>query len=524
MPIFKFRVKGLTVESEFELERILKVTHGIASVETNGEKGLARVVARENITLADIEKALIGSVFVIEKAPARVMDLAIDGMKCQSCEIRIEKKLKCLPGIQKVSVNSTNGTAKLEYEGEIPAADKISKLLAEDGYKLHGEYSEAFVKPEKSSWYVVLGFLVLAFVFGKILSSLGLFETSLTFGDQTTFFSAFMVGLVAASSSCIAVSGGVMLSTITAWSAAHPHAGRAKKLVPVSFFIAGRLISYAILGAAIGAVGSALQLPPWAMGAIAMLAALYMIVFGLDMLGIAPGFLKKLLPRMPKFLGHQVLAAESSQSFAAPLLLGAATFFLPCGFTQALQLYALTTGSAFRSGMLLFGFALGTAPALVILGTVASSVKGRTAGFFYRFAGAAVFLLGIWTVQNSLIAAGFSLPHIEFQQQADNLVEGATDPNVVMENGEQVIRLKLGIEPAYTPSDHYTVKAGIPVRMEIEGVGTGCRSIFQIPKFNVRTALNSQHNTIRFTPTVEGSAVFSCSMGMFPGTLRVVKG
>ncbi|MEI7901937.1 MAG: sulfite exporter TauE/SafE family protein [bacterium] len=34
-------------------------------------------------------------------------------------------------------------------------------------------------------------------------------------------------------------------------------------------------------------------------------------------------------------------------------LLGAASFFLPCGFTQAVQIYALSTGNPLTAGMIM---------------------------------------------------------------------------------------------------------------------------------------------------------------------------
>jgi sulfite exporter TauE/SafE/copper chaperone CopZ len=522
MELLKFKVEGLEKGNAHEFEMLVARTHGVHSVETNPAKGLARVMVDPGVTVEKISEHLSGTVFSIAEEPMKNMCLAIDGMSCHSCEIRIEKKLKAIPGVQSVNVDSATGMADVKFVGEAPSQTAIAHALKEEGYKLKGAEADVLEKPERTSLWSVVGFLALAYLFGKLISRFGLLETSLAFGDNTTFFSAFMVGLVAASSSCIAVSGGVMLSTVTAWSASHREAGRMKKFVPVTLFLLGRLISYGALGAVIGTVGASLQLSPLMMGLLTIFAAFYMMVMGLNMLGLAPGFLKRLLPSMPKFLGHKVLEAESSRAFLAPLLLGAATFFLPCGFTQALQLYALTTGSALRSGMLLFAFALGTAPALIMLGAAASFVKGKTANFFYRFAGAAVILIGVWTVQNGWVAAGFTMPQLEWDTTSQ-LADGA-DPNVVFDGTTQVIKMKLGIEPAYTPSDEYTVKVGIPVRMEIAGVGTGCRNIFQIPRLGVRAPLNSDVNIVEFTPTKEGDAVFSCSMGMFPGTLHVVKG
>src|SRR2546422_749324 len=54
--------------------------------------------------------------------------------------------------------------------------------------------------------------------------------------------------------------------------------------------------------------------------------------------------MRKLQPKMPKFLAHKIYDASGKPSNVTPLLVGAATFFLPCGFTQALQLYVLSQG------------------------------------------------------------------------------------------------------------------------------------------------------------------------------------
>jgi plastocyanin domain-containing protein len=82
--------------------------------------------------------------------------------------------------------------------------------------------------------------------------------------------------------------------------------------------------------------------------------------------------------------------------------------------------------------------------------------------------------------------------------------------------------MSLGINPAYLPSDHYTVKAGIPVKMVINGVGTGCRSVFTIPKEKISIPLNQEVNTVSFTPEKKGRLTFRCSMGMYSGTINVI--
>lgn len=354
----------------------------------------------------------------------------------------------------------------------------------------------------------LIGLIALALMIGIFLSKLGLFTASVALGSTVSIGAAFFLGLFAASSSCIAVSGGVLLSTV----------GVVRNMRTVWFFVIGRIMAYVVFGGLIGYIGSALLLSSSLLGFITIAAAVYMIVMGLDLLNLAPKKLKAVLPKIP--------ASLSANRAGSPFFLGAATFFLPCGFTQALQLYALTTGSAVTSGLLLGAFALGTAPSLLALGWASSSLKGKAGTFFLQLSGVAVVILGFWNIQNGLIIAGYplSFPSIEVSQASETESETASDPNVEIADGEQVIRMTLTArDPYYYPSDSFTLTAGMPVRLEIEGEGTGCRGIFQIPKLNVREELDEQVNVIAFTPNKAGTYTFSCSMGMFKGSLKVVE-
>ena len=79
-----------------------------------------------------------------------------------------------------------------------------------------------------------------------------------------------------------------------------------------------------------------------------------------------------------------------------------------------------------------------------------------------------------------------------------------------------------GSDPYYYPSDHFTVVAGQPVRLEIDGRGYGCRTYFELPKYGISVPLNQDSTTVEFTPDRAGTAVFSCSMGMYRGSIEVV--
>ena len=97
-----------------------------------------------------------------------------------------------------------------------------------------------------------------------------------------------------------------------------------------------------------------------------------MIVLGLQMLGLLPRFgaswcrnpsLTACMTCLPEGGGRRIHTRR-------------ADFFLPCGFTQALQLYVLGKGSFATGAVTMLVFALGTLPALLSLSALSSFAKG----------------------------------------------------------------------------------------------------------------------------------------------------
>lgn len=348
-----------------------------------------------------------------------------------------------------------------------------------------------------------------------------------------TFISALLLGFVAGSSSCLAVSGGLLLSMI---GKSHDRLGAMSKRARMRFtwsFVIGRITAYTLLGGVIGMIGSSFTFSPWVTGVITLLAAAYMIIAGLEMLQIAPNWLKCAIPRPPKWLSNKILDGDGNPNPFAPFLLGAATFFLPCGFTQSLQIYALTTASFATGAMILGAFAIGTAPALLALGFASGALDGKTGKFVLKLAGVFILYLAIGNIQNGLTLLGHPISFASaapvsgyriVSPVADTATPTINTPSpTVDENGVQQLRLTLTNKaPFYAPSNQLTVTSGKPVHLEIDGVAGGCRSVFQIPGVGVQFLLNQEKNSADFTPTKPGTYTFSCSMGMYRGTLTVI--
>ncbi len=237
-----------------------------------------------------------------------------------------------------------------------------------------------------------------------------------------------------------------------------------------------------------------------------------MIFLGLKLVEIFPALRDKTIT-LPKGLAKLLKINQENREYShrSTMLTGALTFFLPCGFTQAMQLYAVSTGS-FTQGFLIMGlFALGTAPGLLSVGGLSSVFKGKKARLFFAAAGVAVIMLGWLNVANGR--------HLAFQGRVD-----APNPsgNGQTTTGEvQEVRMTQN-SYGYSPNQ-FVVEKGKRVKWIITSTNNfSCASSLVMPKYGISRDLQKGENIIEFTPTQTGEIPFSCSMGMYRGKFIVV--
>jgi sulfite exporter TauE/SafE len=164
----------------------------------------------------------------------------------------------------------------------------------------------------------------------------------------------------------------------------------------------------------IGALGSAFQLNSSATFVLGLVVALILLILGINLLDVFP-WAKKLQPTLPRFIGNNIQGLKQMNHTLTPLLVGIATFFLPCGFTQSMQIYSLSTGSFVTGSLTMFAFALGTLPVLALLSfsSLAIHTKVRS-GIFFKTAGLVVIFFGLFNLLNSFVAAGIIQPLFSF--------------------------------------------------------------------------------------------------------------
>lgn len=445
-------------------------------------------------------------------------DVLIDGMHCESCSLLLEQKLKAVKGVTEVSVDYRTGMATIEADaGHLPTERQISEAVKKAGYSLSkdgvGTADSRF--PSARGWLEIGVSLIILIALWKVLQSFDVVSLApSTFGPLTAG-SIVVIGLVAGTSSCLAVTGGLLLSMAAAYNQNRTAITGWQKFQPLLHFNVGRLLSYAVLGGVVGFVGQSLSLTPRITGVLNILIAFVMIYLALSILHLLPRGRFSIVPRS---VSRRIAALSSSDHPVAPFALGALTFFLPCGFTQSLQLAALGSGSFLNGAVIMGAFAVGTLPSLIGISLLSSAANGNVGRLFLKFSGVAVLALGVFSLNSGFLLTGIDVP-----RSIETLfgVEASAEPLPPIVDGAQDLHMAV-FPNTYEPSN-LSVRSGMPVRWTIDGTSAaGCTSTLVIPELNIVKPIFPGLNVLEFVPEHPGTLAFSCSVGRVHGSINVL--
>lgn len=454
----------------------------------------------------------------------------VKGMHCASCEILIEKKLLKIDGVKSVEASTNKGEVVVEFQGQQPTINKLNKIFQPDGYTFYKQpVTESAGSSGKDIYksFVIAGAIVIVFI---LLNKLGL--SSLVNVNSRSFLPAFfLLGIMAGLSSCAALVGGLVLSMSKQWLGLYRSDDPTlKKLQPHLLFNGGRLVSYGLLGAVLGGIGSKIQVSFAFTSILVIFISVVMLLLGLQMLGVKS--LRKFQITMPKFITRRVSDETKFQGRFMPFTMGTLTFFLPCGFTITAQGLALLSGNIIQGGLIMFLFALGTTPILLFIGisSVKFSSRPHLANRFLKVAGTLILFFALFNINSQLNVLGWPSLTDSFSRTNAKLNTNSIDssntndkdlPPIV--NGQQIIKMEASAY-GYSP-DYFKVRAGLPVRWEITDTGTsGCtNAVLSRSLFDGQIELTPGQTSIKeFTPQKPGKYKFSCWMGMISGVIEVV--
>ena len=332
----------------------------------------------------------------------------VSGMHCNACILMTENELMEIPYVthakSSLKTHSVEVMGKFGDKSPEEIAEELSRTLRTHGYELYVEkvaHSAGwgdFTYALPIAVAIIIGFV--------ILQKTGL--TNLITSSEVSYGTAFFIGIIASVSTCLAIVGGLVLS-LSASSVKEGGTWRTQAL-----FHVGRIGGFFVLGGLVGLLGNSLHLGLTANVILGSIVALVMLILGINLLDIFH-FTKKLQFTLPARLSKHIIRGSRHDHYLAPVLVGIGTFFLPCGFTQSMQLYALSTGSFMEGALTMTVFALGTFPVLALLSFGSLNIAHKPwKGIFFKTAGIIVISLALLNLANALATAGIISPLFNF--------------------------------------------------------------------------------------------------------------
>ena len=263
----------------------------------------------------------------------------------------------------------------------------------------------------------------------------------------------------------------------------------------------GRVISYTIIGGIVGGIGNVLSINDTVKGIIILIAGVIMLLMSFNMLGI----LDFRLPIIQK------LKIRNKSNNA--LIIGFLNGLMPCGPLQAMQVYALSTGSVLKGALSMFLFSLGTIPLMLFIGIFYNLIKGKGKIIINKIASVLILILSIVMLNRGLLALGFDITKV-FNDYGEFT-------KTTIEEDYQIVEFDLG----YNDYEDIIVQKDIPVRMVIhvdKKYLTGCNNEINLRDFNIKKKLEVGDNIIEFTPTRTGTYTYTCWMEMIKNNIKVI--
>ena len=441
--------------------------------------------------------------------------LHVRGMQCANCENIVEHALRHLRGVRSAKADYGSETVCVAYDDKRCNVFQMAKALEIKGYECAQiirphPWREGLRKFSRTA-LGLLGIIAILYTGSQIPS----LEALPGLGQQASVGLLFLAGMLT-SFHCIGMCGGFVVGYTTrdAMDGRHSYA-----LAHFAYGL-GKTLSYTSLGAACGLAGSLITLTPAMKGTAALLAGVFLLGFGLNMLHWLPHLRLFGLP-MPRWLSRFVHAEfrKHHSPFAIGLLNG---LMIACGPLQAMYVMAAGTGSPMEGARILLVFGLGTLPLMLGFGFMTSLISHNASRRILQASAVIVLSLGLIMLNRGLILTGmgYDLESIAERIKGEATVNQGLTLMPRLTGKYQSIRTVVGRE-GFDPS-RFVLHKGIPVRWVIEVKElTECNRAIVIPKLGIQIDLHLGEQSLEFTPKQAGEILWSCWMGMLRGEFQV---
>lgn len=325
------------------------------------------------------------------------------------------------------------------------------------------------------------------------------------------FFPIFLTGLTTGGLSCLAIQGGLITGLI-----ANQKSARGTQIF---IFLIAKLTAYTFLGFLLGLFGSKISLSITAAAIFQIFTALFMFGTAMNLLNVHPIF-RYLTITPPKFVRRLIKNNRNSEAIFTPIILGVLTVLIPCGVTQAMEVLAINSANPIQGGLTMLFFVLGTAPLFILFGVSAARLSEAWQVQFSRVASVLLISFSLYILNSSLIL--FNSP-LTFSTLTRPITWFFSDERFEASPVSNQITINIS-STGYSPR-YFKVKVNRPVTLTLVSKNVhSCALSFVFKTFNIRTLLEpNDTQSFTFIPTKVGNYTFSCSMGMYSGTMEVIE-
>lgn len=420
----------------------------------------------------------------------------IEGIYCENCVNRITNALKSLDGVREVTLRQNVA----EISGDnIPSDEVIIETVRGLGYETdESRISETRFDVARSvtlkEFLLTTAVVLLAAGGIRYVFGYNVFNAIPTVDSSVSYAMLFVTGLLTGIH-CISMCGAI---GIYASAESNSVASMRRPLL----YNTGRVISYTIIGGVAGAAGSVFSISTSLRGVVIIAAAALMLLMALSMLGV-------IRFSIPHFISIRVKPGKGG-----PLYIGLLNGLMPCGPLQAMQLYALSTGSFLKGALSMALFALGTVPLMLASGAAISASKGKARIMIGKIASVLMLILAVSMLNRGLLSLGVNAADI-FTPGYDDYIAASID------DGIQTAEFDL----EFDSYGDIVVQKGIPARITVHadpGKITGCNNEIVSRDFGFDVPIVPGDNVIEFVPDEEGEFVYTCWMNMISNRIKVI--
>lgn len=419
----------------------------------------------------------------------------IEGMTCDHCKIKITKSLEKIDNIKNITFDGH--IAEIQYSKNINKNKIVSYITGADYYTNLKMISDDKKKLKRNisvgELFKIIGVLVLISILLNNLFGVNIFNMIPVIDSKTTYAMLFVTGLLT-SIHCISMCGAINLAACSSIT---------KNFKKPILYNLGRLTSYTLLGGIIGLFGSVFQINVYVQGIIIMVAAIFMFLMALNMMGMINFSVKLKTPKV--FSGLRT---------KGPYMVGLLNGLMPCGPLQSMQVYALSTGSFIYGALSMFLFCLGTIPLMLFVGMVSNFMNNDHRKKLNKISTVLILILSLVMLNRGLLGMGVDISNI-FKPNYDNYLKSEIIDDY------QVIEFDL----SYSGYEDIVIQKGVPVKIIINASSTsltGCNNAIRINAFDITKDLNVGENIIEFTADKAGTYTYTCWMGMLKNNIVVV--